>query len=261
MLLAVTLLLVGCQGASRPSDPFVLYGPQRISPPATGSLGQTALPYDQPAASAPATLPPMQSQVPADLQVLPPSGLLPRTGNAPLSNGTGVLSLPPDRWEAPHSAVIPAGGIHPPERQVQNQSLHESDNLRWGQRGQQASIHGVRQASAFSPFAPVPHVPAVGTGVEYRSAATTAGPPQTFVPLGRPVEISQPPVAGYTPNTFDPYVAAAPDGAQTLPSHGVALPADPRANQPIGTGAIVHPPSTPGRGAADSLQWKSGAGS
>ena len=260
-LLTVTFLLMGCQGTSTNTDPFVLYGPQRIPPPATGSLGQTAPPYDQPAASMAPALPPMQSQPPpADLQ-LPPSGLPARTGNAVPMNATSALTLPPDRWEAPESAVVPAGGMHPPERQAQNVRLQESDNLRWGLPQVRNSDQSVRQASANSPFGSPPNITTAGAGRPRRATSAVASPPGIFVPQGQPVDMSQLPVAGYTPDTFDPLAGQAPGhaatgGAHTIPSHGVVLPADPRANLPIGTGVTAPASATPSSSTAKSLQWK-----
>lgn len=209
-LLTVTFLLVGCQGTSTSTDPFVLYGPQRVPPPATGSLGQTAPPYDQPAASTAPALPPMYRQPPpADLQ-LPPSGLPARTGNAAPLDATSALALPPDRWEAPESAVIRAGGIHRPERQAQNVRLQESDNLRWGRKVARAGDPSVRQASAVSPFGTRPHAPVVGATAEPRAPLPATSPPRTFVPQGQPVDMSQVPLGGYTPSTFDPFAGAVP---------------------------------------------------
>lgn len=234
-LLAVTLLLVGCRGSTTSVDPFVLYGPHRVPPPATGSLRQTAPPYDQPPASVSSAPPvpatPLPASLPSPPAMLepPPTGLPPRTSNSEGSNASGSASMsPPDHWGSP--TVIPASGVRAADTpDVQREPMlakrmREATHLRWGARPGMAVQQGAGQPSAASPrplrVATVPYqVPASRPASVRAPIAAAANPaasgatvPSPSAAPGRLVEITELPTLGYTPRTFNPSAAPRPIG-------------------------------------------------
>jgi hypothetical protein len=216
-LLAVILLLVGCQSTKSSFDPFAIYGPRRVPPPATGTIGQPNS-YDQPPATLPAAPPVSSSLPPVNLQQ-PPSGLPPRqTRTTPAQS---VSSASAAQWQpaaapnsvhaaADQSAVISGG--------TRVASMRESDNLRWT-RPEPTALRSGRPASVVS-TPPTPSRP----GGSQQNEVPSGGEPKPFSPSGHLLEITELP--GYTPSTFSPAVGyPAPASALVpLPHAQVSAP-------------------------------------
>jgi hypothetical protein len=66
-------LMVGCRAPAPTFDPFAPYGPRRVPPPATGSIGESSGYYQPPAQPLPAA-PPSGASVPGPMQAIPSLG-------------------------------------------------------------------------------------------------------------------------------------------------------------------------------------------
>ncbi len=289
-LLAVILLLVGCQSTKSTFDPFAIYGPRRVPPPATGTIGQPHS-YDQPPATLPAAPPVSSSLPPVNLQQ-PPSGLPPRQTR--ISSDPNVSSASATHWQpaaAPNSSTASAEPSSGRSDGARIAAVREANNLRWTRHELTALPNG-RPTSAEPPASltqPPPLAdptlaraaqsrladPTLARAAQYGPASVVSsratpprgagskanevspgGEPKPFSPSGQLLEITELP--GYTPSTFSPSVGyPAPASAHMpLPNTQVsAPPATPVASGRSSSPAKPLPKTDPPR-SSDELGWK-----
>lgn len=155
----------GCRSTTPQFDPFAPYGPQRIPPPATGSIGYGSS-YAQPPANA---FPPPASNPPGGLQPVP--SLTPDNNHSPPPPAvSGLPSNGEENWKSAQRVPADSNALYQPAgpapRAAQPSPLQDgpltgvrrADHLAWAPPF--ARPHGGAPAPAPTYSVPLPSYPA-----------------------------------------------------------------------------------------------------